>query len=135
MDPQRAKNGNINIEDTSYDLQPAETIDSYGHLTHIPDLIGKRYHLLEQENIQLETSADNKDTANVVTSNVAEDKENHYNSEYSTLSSRIIAKLRDRDETETLPSFQMISTDKTRQLKQNYYVKVAVLIDSALWQL
>ncbi|KAK3577728.1 hypothetical protein CHS0354_015936 [Potamilus streckersoni] len=42
--------------------------------------------------------------------------------------------LSDLKERKTSASLQIISTDETRQLMQNYYVKIAVLIDSGVWE-
>ncbi|KAK3594368.1 hypothetical protein CHS0354_014074 [Potamilus streckersoni] len=79
----RIINGNIRIGDYNYDLRPDESDVASGHTSKVPSLIGKRYVLLDEANIEQEN-------------------------------------IRER-------------YDKTRQLRKDYYVKIAVLIDSGVW--
>ncbi|KAK3604352.1 hypothetical protein CHS0354_013864 [Potamilus streckersoni] len=53
-------NGNIQIGDSSYELRAAKNRDTSEKLLEIPDLIGKRYYLIDQRNIGLENLVGNE---------------------------------------------------------------------------
>ncbi|KAL3891938.1 hypothetical protein ACJMK2_004180 [Sinanodonta woodiana] len=124
----RVIHGNIRIGDITYELESSKSsdtsVDDSGH----HDVIGKRYLLLDQTSL-----VENKDTLPVHEINVQE--------ELKTLFRRIAGK---EDQNHFSPPYAKLpprhahdrwSTDKSRQLKKNYYAKVGILIDSSVWDI
>ncbi|KAK3576243.1 hypothetical protein CHS0354_027042 [Potamilus streckersoni] len=100
-------------------------------MSEVPSLIGKRYVLLDEANTKIENIVENYDKVNVRETNLEEElnhftgerKQNHFLPLHITVP-------------ETLTDLQDKRThEKTRQPMQQYYVKVAVLIDFGVWQL
>ncbi|KAL3892097.1 hypothetical protein ACJMK2_004334 [Sinanodonta woodiana] len=124
----RVIHGNIRIGDITYELESSKSsdtsVDDSGH----HDGIGKRYLLLDQTSL-----VENKDTPPVHEINVQEElktlfrriagkkDQNHFSLPYAKLPPR--------------PAHDRWSTDKSRQLKKNYYAKVGILIDSSVWDI
>ncbi|KAK3594367.1 hypothetical protein CHS0354_014073 [Potamilus streckersoni] len=65
--------GNIRIGDYNYDLRPDESDVASGHTSKVPSLIGKRYVLLDEPNIEQENIGERYDTENVIETNLIEE--------------------------------------------------------------
>ncbi|KAL3892096.1 hypothetical protein ACJMK2_004333 [Sinanodonta woodiana] len=127
---ERVINGNLNIDDTSYHIQPAKTTDKSAYL--IPNYMGKRYILMDQTEFQLEASDDTRDAETVRANDVSVEFKNMFR-RFTGLDTRSHVRHKDSRHTPKLPDLD--GTDRTRQLKQDYYVNVAVLIDSGVYNL
>ncbi|KAL3891939.1 hypothetical protein ACJMK2_004181, partial [Sinanodonta woodiana] len=125
---ERVINGNLNIDDTSYHIQPAKTTDKSAYL--IPNYMGKRYILMDQTEFQLEASDDTRDAETVRANDVSVEFKNMFR-RFTGLDTRSHVRHKDSRHTPKLPDLD--GTDRTRQLKQDYYVNVAVLIDSGVY--
>ncbi|KAL3892117.1 hypothetical protein ACJMK2_004354, partial [Sinanodonta woodiana] len=122
----RVINGNVRIGDCNYDLRPAESDFPSDQTSDILSVIGKRYILLDYANV------DEKDAANSRATNIEEDlyvrlkhfrEKDQFRSLEATLSKNV-ADLQDTWMKEIM-----------RRLRNVYYVKVAVLIDSGVYDL
>ncbi|KAL3892144.1 hypothetical protein ACJMK2_004381, partial [Sinanodonta woodiana] len=120
----RVINGNVRIGYCNYDLRPVESEFESGGLAEVHSLIGKRYALLDQAHVE------NRDVATTCETNIEAkhyarfvEKQDHFRTIDATLP-RSIADLEDKG-----------AQEKTRLQKHDYYVKVAVLIDSGLWDI
>ncbi|KAK3608762.1 hypothetical protein CHS0354_010465 [Potamilus streckersoni] len=134
------QSGNIRIGVRSYDLRPAVTVDTPEKLLDSTDNISKRYLLLDQTHIQAQDLIKNTGAINVYETHVRwshkipirpftrQVKQNLYHLPDDMLSSRNAAYLQDRGRTDR-------SKENIRQLKKNYYVKVAILTDTSVWEL
>ncbi|KAK3586773.1 hypothetical protein CHS0354_016948 [Potamilus streckersoni] len=126
----RSTKGNIQIGDSSYELWAAESSDTSQGTSELPDRIGKRYLLLDQRYAEQENYAGNIGKETSVQEELKEifgRSNGHGEQKYcrrldATKPSRYVGNLYPRG-----------TTDQTRQLKQNYYVKVALLIDTGVW--
>ncbi|KAK3586769.1 hypothetical protein CHS0354_016944 [Potamilus streckersoni] len=129
--------GNIEIGDSSYVLRPAEASDTSENTVELPDMIGKRYILLDHRNIGVESFVGNEDELRetfvqgelqpMLRRITGQEKENHVlfrNNINAILQPRNVGNLHNSG-----------TMDKSRQLKEEYHVKVAVLIDSSVWNL
>ncbi|KAK3604355.1 hypothetical protein CHS0354_013867 [Potamilus streckersoni] len=141
------ENGNIQIGGSSYELRAPETRDTSENVLEIQDLIGKRYHLIDQRNIGLENIVGNEDLLRAKDTSLQEElkvlfrrineqeKQNYFPLSDASVSPRKEGHLHDRGKTCDNGHHKKKQHDKPRQLKEDYYVKVAVLIDSAVWNL
>ncbi|KAK3604350.1 hypothetical protein CHS0354_013862 [Potamilus streckersoni] len=141
------ENGNIQIGDSSYELRAAKTRDTLDNVLEIPDLIGKRYHLIDQKSIGLETLVGNEDFLRVKETSVQEEfkapfrrvteqaKQNYFRPSDASLPPRKVVNVHYRGPTGENRHQEKKQRDKSRQLKELYTVKVAVLIDSGVWNL
>ncbi|KAL3890599.1 hypothetical protein ACJMK2_002881 [Sinanodonta woodiana] len=124
---ERVISGNLHIGEISYDLRPASPDTKRRYRMDNTDIIGRRYLLLEQTHIQQEQWVEKKDAKEVEKPyrwfNPGE-KQNTIDMSNDTLSFYNLADLRDIE-----------APDAIRQLKQNYYVKVALCMDSGIWDL
>ncbi|KAK3604348.1 hypothetical protein CHS0354_013860 [Potamilus streckersoni] len=101
-------NGNIKIGDSSYELRAAKTRDTSENVLEIPDLIGKRYHLIDQRNIGLENIVGNEDLLRVKETRIQEEfnapfgriteqeKQNYFRLSDASLPPRKVGNLHDR---------------------------------------
>ncbi|KAK3600753.1 hypothetical protein CHS0354_017046 [Potamilus streckersoni] len=134
------QSGNIQIGDRSYDLRPAVTGDTPAKLLEVTDSMSRRYFLMDQAHLQEENLVENKDSYDVYETHVRwkhktpfrplsrQKKRNFYHLPDDMISARNPAYLQDIRTPD-------IFTENLRQLKQHYYVKVAVLSDSSIWDL
>ncbi|KAL3892129.1 hypothetical protein ACJMK2_004366, partial [Sinanodonta woodiana] len=118
----RVINGNVRIGDFDYDIRPVESDIKLGRIPDVPSLIGKRYVLLDHAHVE------NKDATHTSETNVEAklysrllEKQKHFRTLDDTLH-RAILGLEDQ-----------VTKEKTRQQRHDYYVKVAVAIDSGIW--
>ncbi|KAL3856366.1 hypothetical protein ACJMK2_011134 [Sinanodonta woodiana] len=102
----RVINGNVRIEDANYDLRPAETDITLRDLLDVPDIRGTRYLLRGQGNALRQISVLNKAYLNIFPLSDLK------------LLPRRVADLDNRDNE-----------------KQTYYVEIAVMLDSGMWDL
>ncbi|KAK3576240.1 hypothetical protein CHS0354_027039 [Potamilus streckersoni] len=130
----RIINGNIRIGDYNYDLRPEDESDvASGHTSNVPSLIGKRYVLLDEANIEHENIGKRYDTENVIETDFIKDlhaRTPRFNTQgkqnnFLPLDVILSPYIRDLQDNRT--------KDKTRQIQKDYYVKIAVLIDSGVW--
>ncbi|KAL3891936.1 hypothetical protein ACJMK2_004178 [Sinanodonta woodiana] len=129
----RVINGNMRIERRMYYLRPAKTEIASRNILEVQELIGKRYMLLDETYMDLET-VNNQDSSNINTKHIQDEREallrhfigqhkrNVYGFPDALSLSRNVADWHD----------DMVS-DTGRQLKTEYNVKVAVLIDLGIW--
>ncbi|KAK3594232.1 hypothetical protein CHS0354_007213 [Potamilus streckersoni] len=134
------QSGNIRIGVRSYDLRPAVTGDTPPKLLDSTDNISKRYLLLDHTHLQAEDFINNKGAYNVHETHVRwshkipirpftrQEKQNLYHLPDDMLSSPNAEYLQDRLTTDR-------SKENIRQVKKNYYVKVAILTDPSVWEL
>ncbi|KAK3604349.1 hypothetical protein CHS0354_013861 [Potamilus streckersoni] len=106
------KNGNIQIGDSSCKLRAEKNRDTSENVLEIPDLIGKRYHLIDQRNIGLENIVGNEDLLKVKETSVQEEfkapfrriteqeKQNYFRLSYASLPPRKVGNLHDRGKTD-----------------------------------
>ncbi|KAL3853998.1 hypothetical protein ACJMK2_013282, partial [Sinanodonta woodiana] len=133
----RVIKGNIRLGKISYDLRPAEGDFASRNSFDVPSLLGKRYVLQDNANIR---------SVNAVGNDTARDDTKDVEQERTTLLRRL------RRQKQTLSSLQIEKTGtksdnnynniNTREvntrwlnIKRHYYVDVAVLVDSSVWDI
>ncbi|KAL3875183.1 hypothetical protein ACJMK2_038110 [Sinanodonta woodiana] len=119
----RVINGNVQIEERNYDLQPANTDITLEDLTDIPD-IGSLYVLRDQNIVHREMMVTDEGTVNEA------NKEQEVK--------RVLRGNPSRRKPHRVPNSMTCSRKKPRLSARNnqrqvYYVEVAVLIDSGVW--
>ncbi|KAL3856577.1 hypothetical protein ACJMK2_011312 [Sinanodonta woodiana] len=132
----RVISGNIRIQDSNYDLQPSDSDVISRNLEYVQDLLGKQYVLRNHATIERDASVETKDAANVNKRSLEENfnnlflrfaheqgKRNHFPHKHSMLSSRKETGLHYTGE-----------INKKDNVKKVYWVDVAVLIDSTIWE-
>ncbi|KAL3892090.1 hypothetical protein ACJMK2_004327 [Sinanodonta woodiana] len=127
-DCDRVINGNIQLGSRSYDLQPDETIEASGDIVDVPHPRRKRYTLRDQTHIQHSDQTKDEDNSNQI--DVAMELKDHLQ---TNTGQNKHGYLHDRWATARNDHNERSNDGKTRQLKKNYHVKVAVLIDSGVW--
>ncbi|KAL3890596.1 hypothetical protein ACJMK2_002878, partial [Sinanodonta woodiana] len=118
---ERVISGNIQIGERSYDLRPVETDVAKAKVMEDREIIGRRYILLDQT-YTIQDHFIERQEPKVIFS--PQENESEYDFQDDTLTSLNLAELQDKG-----------SRDTIRQQKQNYYVKVALCIDSSVWDL
>ncbi|KAK3598629.1 hypothetical protein CHS0354_037579 [Potamilus streckersoni] len=82
----RIINGNIRIGGSYYDLRQAESDLTPSDMSEVPSLIGKRYVLLDQSNIEQDNVVENNVVYNAIEGNLEELKARHVCPLYARLS-------------------------------------------------
>ncbi|KAL3836835.1 hypothetical protein ACJMK2_022248, partial [Sinanodonta woodiana] len=126
----RIINGNIRIGDRDYVLQPAETGASSRYMLEDPGVFGRQYVLQVESHPLREHSFKNKDAAHEMEENIGEKR--------MTVTQHLNEQLKQKHSSLLYDSFSdrnqsTIQRDKSRQLPKIYYVKMAIVIDRALW--
>ncbi|KAL3854136.1 hypothetical protein ACJMK2_013414 [Sinanodonta woodiana] len=128
--------GNIRIADNSYNLRPME---SDVNVLDVPDLHGKRYLLEDTLSMRKENSDEKKEQENVEETRVEEEGiDRHrglfgHSSMFSYPDISALNNIREISDNEYSDGDD--KEGKTRQLKKKYYVDVAVMTDSSIWDL
>ncbi|KAK3578109.1 hypothetical protein CHS0354_007820 [Potamilus streckersoni] len=136
---ERVINGNIRIGDNDYNLRPAKGEFTSNNLLQVPDVLRKRYVLEDIENIQGENSVENEDAENYEETKLGQGSITRLRRspvKCVKLPSQNISDLVTRVATSDNNYSERNSVeDSTRQLRKSYYVDVAVMIDSSVWNL
>ncbi|KAL3875199.1 hypothetical protein ACJMK2_038126 [Sinanodonta woodiana] len=120
----RVINGNLQVEDINYDLQPAKIFITSRDLFDVPDL-GTRYVLRAQINLQSEISVTREDTTI--------DKVKH-------VFNGLLQRSPNDQEHVPFSNFTFVSRQGSSihardNAKDVYYIETAVLLDSTIWDL
>ncbi|KAL3836859.1 hypothetical protein ACJMK2_022270, partial [Sinanodonta woodiana] len=130
-------NGNVRIGNRDYDLQPEETDVVSRNLYDEPGALGRKYVLQIQTHNQRDYSVKIKDAAyqmeKILQQKRMTSTRRFQEQEKQKQLSPTTASLSSANES-TLHKIENRDTDKSRQLQNFYFVKVAVLIDPGLWE-
>ncbi|KAL3836842.1 hypothetical protein ACJMK2_022255 [Sinanodonta woodiana] len=130
----RTINGNVRIEDIDYVIHPAENDASSRNLLEVPDVLGRQYVLEVERHPIREHSFDNQDTHQEMETNIGEKRvtiKRRFQKQQNQ--KRLSAALISMPDTKESTVQKNGEIDKSRQLPQIYYVKVAEVIDLGLW--